>query len=260
MILFTPLYTRHSRELWTRFVQKRIPRKPKRTHAVYSTRSRGRTKHAATPTKKESLTSNASSARSLCSANDASPSASSNPASSTRRSADAAPTATTGYSPPTKTRALRSACTAQPRHMHHCYSHTPTMRRRRQPRPMRYQPGQLERRKAKGQVDGSKKGKADTKLDKPKPRRRDSCTPNSVYMGHRVRRIWNEWENISARASPTMHPGPSAYSLLTQPTPTPFNQCVSLWRPSAAQRRRPRRGMRSQARAHSPPPPRGERW
>jgi hypothetical protein len=35
---------------------------------------------------------------------------------------------------------------------------------------MRYRPAQLERRKAKGQADGSKKGKADTKPDKPEPR------------------------------------------------------------------------------------------
>jgi hypothetical protein len=35
---------------------------------------------------------------------------------------------------------------------------------------------------------------------------------------------------------------------------------VPIWRPPAAQRRRPRRGVLSHARRHSPPPPRGGRW
>jgi hypothetical protein len=81
----------------------------------YSTRPRGHTRHAITPTKRGSLTSVASSARSSYPAKNASLDASSTPASSTPRSANGAPMESMGYSSLSRTSALSSACMSQQR-------------------------------------------------------------------------------------------------------------------------------------------------
>jgi hypothetical protein len=60
-------------------------------------------------------------------------------------------------------------------------------------------------------------------------RRADSCTPNSNYMSHRVRRNWQAWEDIglSGQVLRWIREGVTIPLLNNRP-PTPFNQVVSL--------------------------------